>query len=584
VFARILLSAALAFFSWCWAVPAAFAESRPRVLFIASYHSSFPTFFAQVQGLRSVFDPLGAAVDVEALDAKRFPGAADAERFREALAAKLSRLPPYDCVLLGDDHALHFYLRERLLFGAAFAVFFGVNDRAFASSLESDPGIGGVVEDVSAAETLEAMLALNPGLSRVFAVADDTPAGVADAAGFLALSTRFPSLSFSKLDLSRMALRELEARLSALDPRTDAVLLLSAAGDAEGVRYGFFESLERISGASAAPVYHLWEHGMGHGLVGGKLVSQEVQARSAAEIALRRLRGTSAEGLPIIGESPNRYIFDARVLDRFGLRRSSLPTGSVLIGDERGAVARYGLFVLGLALEGGIIFLLLLNIVRRRRAQALLAESLREKELLLREIHHRVKNNLAVVSALLRLQQDDISDPAAATALTVSRARIQSMAVLHEELYREGSFSCVPMDRYLDSIVFNVYELFSAVAGNVEVSVEADDFTLCIDDLMAVGLIVNEALVNSFKYAFAGKEGPGRVLVSARQRGNEIALEISDDGTGFPGAKLSGNGPSGLGMHLIRELAEQLKGNVVFSNEGGARVSLSFESRGRFRS
>lgn len=105
-------------------------EGHSHILFLSSYHSSFPTFLSQVQGILEVVSPLDATLDIEAMDAKRFPARADIDAFSATLGAKLRRLPEYDAVLLGDDHALRFYLEDRTFFGKAFAVFFGVNDRS----------------------------------------------------------------------------------------------------------------------------------------------------------------------------------------------------------------------------------------------------------------------------------------------------------------------------------------------------------------------------------------------------------------------------------------------------------------------
>jgi len=550
--------------------------SRPRVLFLASYHSSFPTFLSQVDGVRVVFSPLDASMDIEAMDAKRFPLEADIAAFRATLSAKLDRLPAYDVVLLGDDHALRFYLADRSLFGDAFAVFFGVNDRALAASLGGDPGMAGVVEDVSARETLELMARLNPGLTRVWLITDDTPAGVADA-GLVARIAADPSgPSVQSLDLSTMTLEELEATLRTLDPAREAALLLSAAGDSSGRRYDFYDSLARICAASSVPVYHLWEHGMGFGLVGGKLVSQRVQARMAASLAMDRVRGASGSAGRVVMESPNTWILDESAMRRFGLSERAIPKGAAIIGGSPDYLVRYGPFAAAILAELAFIILLLWNGIKRKKAQDSLRLALEEKGILLREIHHRVKNNLAVISALLRLQENELSDARARDALVTSRSRIQSMAVLHNELYQEGSCARVSLRRFLDSVVGSVRSLYGKDGISVGVGVEPDDATLCIDDLMTVGLIVNEALVNSYKYAAAPTDNRGRIRIDARIDGSVADIGIADDGPGFPPNVLGNSCDHGLGTQLMRELATQLRGSIEFLNQDGATVRLRF--------
>lgn len=562
-------------------------EGHPHILFLSSYHSSFPTFLSQVQGIQDIVSPLDATLEIEAMDAKRFPARADIDAFRAALAAKLRRLPEYDAVLLGDDHALRLYLEDRELFGKAFAVFFGVNDRALAASLEGDDGLAGVVEDISALETLEAMARLNPGLERTWIVTDDTPAGIADAERVIETGASLDGRSIHRLDLSAMTMEELKETLRGLDPSRDSVLLLSAAGDSTGRRFDFFDSLERIATASVVPVYHLWEHGMGYGLVGGRLVSQREQARRAAAIAMGRLKGKSLDGRRIILDSPNAWVFDASVLRRFGIPEGSLPRGSRVLNGRLERITRYAPFAAAIAGELAIIVLLLWNSLKRKKAQAALGLVLAEKDMLLREIHHRVKNNLAVISALLRLQEEDLSDSRAQAALVMSRSRIQSMAALHNELYQEGTCARVNLRRYIESIIASVRGLYGADRVRTAVTVDPPSVALSIDDLMPVGLILNEAIVNAYKHAFTGDDRDGSILISASVAGERASVRIADDGPGFPATSPAGR-TGGLGMQLMTELTSQLHGTIAFSNLEGAIISLDFplstpESQGKSR-
>ncbi len=560
-------------------------EGHPHILFLSSYHSSFPTFLPQVRGIEDIVSPLDATLEIEAMDAKRFPARADIDAFRTALAAKLRRLPEYDAVLLGDDHALRLYLEDRELFGKAFAVFFGVNDRALATSLEGDYGLAGVVEDISALETLEAMARLNPSLERTWIVTDDTPAGIADSARVMEIGVSLDGRSLYRLDLSAMTMEELEGTLRGLDPYRDSVLLLSAAGDSTGRRFDFFDSLERIATAAAAPVYHLWEHGMGYGLAGGRLVSQREQARRAASIAMGRLKGEPLGGRSIVLESPNAWVFDASVLRRFGIAEGSLPRGSRVLNGRLERIARVAPFAAAIAGEMAIIFLLLWNGLKRRKAQVALGQALAEKDMLLKEIHHRVKNNLAVISALLRLQEEELTDSRAQAALVMSRSRIQSMAALHNELYREGTCARVNLRRYVESIIASVRGLYGADRVRTAVTVDPPSVALGIDDLMPVGLILNEACVNACKHAIAQDDRGGTLLVAASVAEGRACIRIADDGPGFPALSPAGRA-GGLGMQLMTELASQLHGTIAFSNLDGAVIHLDFplsepESQGR---
>ena len=362
----------------CLSVPD--ARAGGRALLISSYHPGFPTFFQQAGGLRDVLGPAGVELDIEFMDTKRFPQDEAARRMRELLRFKLDRLGVHDVVVVADDAALRFALEHRDdLFPGRPVVFLGVNDQDLAHGLSGTPGFTGVIESVSMTETLEDIRRMLPGVRAVHAVADAQPGGQADLRTFLAQRERFPGLRLETLGLDAMTWAELGRRLGALGAG-DAILLLSAYADRDGGTKSFGESLALIVRHAGVPVFHLWEHGLGQGILGGKVVSHTEQGRLAGGLVLRILAGEPAGSLPVIeGDDANRHVFDHAALERFGIDDSRLPPDSEIRGRPVSVLSRYMPHIFVTVVFVAVLMLLvaalLTHVFRLRRAKARLSES-----------------------------------------------------------------------------------------------------------------------------------------------------------------------------------------------------------------
>lgn len=209
--------------------------------------------------------------------------------------------------------------------------------------------------------------------------------------------------------------------------------------------------------------------------------------------------------------------------------------------------------------------------VRERTTE--LARSNEEKEILLKEIHHRVKNNMQVICSLLNLEARGFGDARLANAFADSQFRVKSMALVHEHLYQSQSLGRIAMRTYLSALVHGVAS--SQPNGQrVECDVQAGDITMPIDMAVPCGLIVNEVVTNVFKHAFPGdRSGHLRIALSPGAQG-EIVLLMSDDGVGMPAGSVSLAGGS-FGMRLISMLAEQLQGKLELLPTAGTTLRLA---------
>ena len=227
-----------------------------------------------------------------------------------------------------------------------------------------------------------------------------------------------------------------------------------------------------------------------------------------------------------------------------------------------------------LALEGFIT-----DITDRKAAEERIKTSLQEKEVLLREIHHRVKNNMQVITSLLRLQSDKIKDQQYADMFRESQERIKSMALIHEKLYQSKDLSRVDFNEYIKSLINSLFRSYGIDTGRIVTKLNVEDVPLGLDHAIPCGLIINELVSNSFKYAFP-EDRKGKISVTLRSiTKDEIELRVSDDGIGIPG-DLDFRNTDSLGLELVAILAEdQLEGKIDLDRTGGTTFRILFKDQ-----
>ncbi len=214
------------------------------------------------------------------------------------------------------------------------------------------------------------------------------------------------------------------------------------------------------------------------------------------------------------------------------------------------------------------------DVTGRKQAEETVLRSLREKEVLLREIHHRVKNNLQVISSLLYLQSEHVDDPGTLSILLESRGRIASMALVHEELYRSEDLTCVNIRDYVLKLVPRLLSTYCC-GKQLRPTMHVDDLTLLIDQAIPFGLVINELVTNAAKHAFVNAE-QGTLHVDIREKEGHVTVRVADDGVGLPPDFELVSCPS-LGMQLVVQLVRQLHGEVAVGTRGaGAEFSFSF--------
>jgi PAS domain S-box-containing protein len=215
------------------------------------------------------------------------------------------------------------------------------------------------------------------------------------------------------------------------------------------------------------------------------------------------------------------------------------------------------------------------ELAERKRAEATVKASLKEKEVLLQEIHHRVKNNLQVISSLLSLQAGYIEDRQVLGALDDSQHRIRSMALIHQKLYQSADLAQIDFGDYIQDLAGYLFRAQGGHTRNIELNIQTDVVHLNIDTAMPCGLILNELISNSLKHAFPNGRRGEIAVTCLCPAGDQIVLTVGDDGVGLPaGLDLQDTGT--LGLELVKSLTEQLGGALQLNNIHGTEFSVAF--------
>jgi PAS domain S-box-containing protein len=209
-----------------------------------------------------------------------------------------------------------------------------------------------------------------------------------------------------------------------------------------------------------------------------------------------------------------------------------------------------------------------------RAGEERLKAALHEKEVLLKEVHHRVKNNLQIIASLLSLQSDQLKDPDDLVLFEDTQNRVKSMALIHESLYRTGDLARFNFAHYIDSLCTDLLQSYADGTSHIRLHTELDELTFDVDTAVPCGLILNELLTNALKYAFPNGR-PGDIHIALRADAGQVTLSVRDTGVGFP-ADLDFRHTESLGLQLVSMLTEQLGGTITLTRECGTAFVVTF--------
>lgn len=255
-------------------------------------------------------------------------------------------------------------------------------------------------------------------------------------------------------------------------------------------------------------------------------------------------------------------------------------TAKIVLQEEKISIQQRNLFLTlaGIIVLAIILGLLYYNYSNSKRLGRQLARKNEEKELLLKEIHHRVKNNLQTISSLLNLQSAHIEDEQVLGAVVESKNRVRSMALIHQKLYQGDNLVSIEMKEYLETLCSNLIKSFGKGTENVQLNCAMEAIELDVDTAIPIGLIINELITNTMKYAFPdGRVGTIEVALNHLEAEDVLLLSVKDDGIGAVQELQADERRSNFGSHLINLLSMQLGGTVEQKTEHGYHTIIKFK-------
>ncbi len=234
----------------------------------------------------------------------------------------------------------------------------------------------------------------------------------------------------------------------------------------------------------------------------------------------------------------------------------------------------YGLLI-GLLIMGGLLSSIVKLYRKTQTQNNIITNALKEKDILLREIHHRVKNNMQFVSALLGLQTEHVKDEMVLSALQEGQDRVQSMALIHQNLYQDKNLTGVAINEYFVKLIRSLFDSYNIKPDRIKLELNIPELTLELDSVTPIGLVVNELVSNSLKYAFPNDKD-GHIWVSLNENNDKLILSVADDGIGMTQAVKETLGTS-FGYRLIKVFKDQLRADLTIDGSNGTNIRMDIK-------
>ncbi len=430
------------------------AKDHEHVLVIHSYNYSFPTTNPFLNGLNSVFDTINVKSDIEFLDWKKLPTEENKINFYNYIKHKLKSIEPYNAIITSDDKALEFVLdHQKELFPNIPIVFSGVNNHELALDQNNNEWVTGIMEPIFIKENIELIKQLYPNSNNIYYIVDNTISGKSDLAKFFKNIINYPELNFNKINLKEYTFEEFKRILTQI-PSTDPVILISAYQDKNGNTMSFEESLDIITNNLNAPLFHLYEHGIGKGIIGGNFVSKYDLGKQTATIINQIFKGRLVSKIDVQDNSMNNYIFDYSELQKRQINIYDLPPNSTIINKPKSfyeinkkAIWLYTLFFI---IQTILIIYLYRSNIKRKKIQTELRNKVYDNYKLsqkfrdLNDTLHQKNNELLTIEEELRANNEELYETNEKIAESEEKYRLlfnnlNEAYALHEVIFDDNN-------------------------------------------------------------------------------------------------------------------------------------------------
>lgn len=377
-----------------------------RVLFISSYHGAFTTYPDLIKGLTEVFYQEDILFDIEFMDTNRFHTEENYNNYYEFLKYRLDNSQPYDVIIVSDDNGLQFLMdhKDDLVKNIP-VIYLGINDLNRVIEAGNISTFTGIYEAASIQENLDLAMKLQANADTFYVIVDETTTGQGDARAFLELENVYPTMKFEVLNFSEYSLDEFKAKVKQLSTE-DILIYMTMFQDKENNVYSIEDSINILTEAADTPIYRPTIGGVGDGLLGGYMLSYTAQAKMAAQMALDVLNGVSIESIPIVTESPNKYIIDYKIMQKFDLDMEKLPKDTILINRPTVFLEKYKELTIPLSIILGLILLVILFLIFENRKNYRHIREVREKNDELSALYEE----LTATEEELRYQYDELRE------------------------------------------------------------------------------------------------------------------------------------------------------------------------------
>ncbi|MEO5356086.1 MAG: sensor histidine kinase [Nitrospirae bacterium YQR-1] len=596
-------------------------KQEKHVLIINSYNYGYTWTNNEIKGIESVLgNKNNIILYTEYMDTKIANDSKYQAMLREMYKHKYNQIK-FDVIIITDDDALEFvktYHEE--VFGGVPAVFCGINNFNDSKIAGYEKHFTGVNEEADFKSTIDFALKLNPKLKSFIVINDRMTSGILLKKEFMDKTAGYgDTVKFTFID--NATLSEVKEAVRNLNTQDSALFYLSFFKDSSGQYYAPSEAIYEIASAANVPMYGAVDYMLGHGIVGGMLKNSFYQGETAGKLALRILHGEKPGDIPVISESPNSFMFDYNILQKFDIDLSSLPAGANVINKPETFYYKYKHIIWGVTTLITVlvvfIVILLINIRQRIKAQRELIKYQDHLEELVTERTNELKKanqqlveaeKMAALGALVAGVAHEINTPVGIAVTTASHLQdvtrklsdaINNKTAKKEELFNYfthatksseliltnlertselvKSFKMVSADQTShEKRVFNVREYIEKVITSLSPKLKQTSIEIrleCPPDLElnsypgALAQIITNFVINSLMHAY-GDKAKGIITIEIIKGDDTLSLKYSDNGRGIPEENLSkifnpffttnrAGGGTGLGLHILYNLITQ---------------------------